>query len=222
MKWLKKVAATPLTNIAKVIDSLEQSANDRLNAPSIRAVRAAVEGSAQTLFPIGSIYMSVNEVDPSTIFGGTWERIKDRFILASGDTYANGARGGSATNTLTAAQLPSHSHSYTAPSSVGGHAITVNEMPTHSHVITGVTGSQVVTGASLMGKGTTSTTEILVVTDIDKQIVNVNSTAANTGGGAEHSHALNTSAGTTGSIGSGAAVNNMPPYLAVNVWVRTA
>lgn len=36
MKWLKKVAATPLTNIAKVIDSVAESTNDRRNAPSIR------------------------------------------------------------------------------------------------------------------------------------------------------------------------------------------
>ncbi len=226
MKWLKKVAATPLTNIAKVIDSLEQSANDRLNAPSIRAVRAAVEGSAQTLFPIGSIYMSVNEVNPSTIFGGTWQQIKDRFILASGDTYANGATGGSATNTLTAAQLPSHSHSYTAPSSVGGHALTVNEMPSHGHSVTGST-SQVVTDVPTVQLNSPEGTAGSYINYVDeitptKTQVSVSGTAGNTGGGAEHSHALNTSSGTTGATGSGAAINNMPPYLAVNVWVRTA
>lgn len=38
MKWLKKVAATPLTSIARVVDSLQAQTNDRTNAPSIRAV----------------------------------------------------------------------------------------------------------------------------------------------------------------------------------------
>ena len=46
------------------------------------------------LFPIGYVYISVNNTNPGTIFGGTWEQIKDTFLLACGDTYANGATGG--------------------------------------------------------------------------------------------------------------------------------
>ena len=42
MKWIKKVASTPLSAIAKVIDSLSEQANDRYNAPSIRAVREMI------------------------------------------------------------------------------------------------------------------------------------------------------------------------------------
>lgn len=47
-------------------------------------------------YPVGSIYMSVNSTNPNTLFGGSWERLKDRFLLASGDTYSNGSTGGSA------------------------------------------------------------------------------------------------------------------------------
>lgn len=63
-------------------------------------------------YPVGSIYMSVNSTNPSTLFGGTWEQLKDRFLLGSGDTYNNGATGGSATVKLTANQsgLRSHGH----------------------------------------------------------------------------------------------------------------
>lgn len=43
MKWIKKVASTPLSAIAKVIDSLSEQANDRYNAPSIRAVRETLD-----------------------------------------------------------------------------------------------------------------------------------------------------------------------------------
>ncbi|MCI6090650.1 MAG: hypothetical protein MR695_08805 [Solobacterium sp.] len=50
-------------------------------------------------YPVGSIYMSVNDVNPSTLFGGTWEKIKDRFLLASGDTYTTGNTGGEAAHT---------------------------------------------------------------------------------------------------------------------------
>lgn len=62
------------------------------------------------LYPVGSIYMSVNNTDPSLIFGGTWERIQDRFLLAAGSTYTAGDTGGEATHTLTTDEMPSHSH----------------------------------------------------------------------------------------------------------------
>ena len=50
-------------------------------------------------YPVGSIYLSVNDTSPAELFGGTWEQLKDRFLLAAGDTYAAGTTGGSATNT---------------------------------------------------------------------------------------------------------------------------
>lgn len=56
-------------------------------------------------YPVGSIYLSVNSTDPSTLFGGSWERIQDRFLLASGNSYGAGSTGGSAKATL-----PSHTH----------------------------------------------------------------------------------------------------------------
>lgn len=66
------------------------------------------------IYPVGSIYLSVNDVNPSTIFGGTWERIKDRFLLGAGDTYSNGSTGGEATHKLTAEEMPRHRHSFDA------------------------------------------------------------------------------------------------------------
>ena len=60
--------------------------------------------------PIGSIYISVNSTNPSTYFGGTWQQIKDRFLLACGSTYSNGATGGEATHKLTINEMPSHNH----------------------------------------------------------------------------------------------------------------
>ena len=62
------------------------------------------------IYPVGSLYWSSNPTNPSTLFGGTWKQIKDRFILAAGDTYTNGEIGGNATTTLTEANLPSHTH----------------------------------------------------------------------------------------------------------------
>ena len=60
--------------------------------------------------PVGSIYQSVLPTDPSELFGGTWERLKDRFLLAAGDTYSAGSTGGEAEHLLTTDELPSHTH----------------------------------------------------------------------------------------------------------------
>lgn len=55
-----------------------------------------------SVYPVGSIYMSVNAVSPAVLFGGTWEQLKDRFLLGAGGSYSAGAAGGSA----------SHQHKY--------------------------------------------------------------------------------------------------------------
>ena len=63
------------------------------------------------IWPIGSIYLTVENVDPGLLFGGTaWRRIEDRFLLAAGTTYAAGSTGGEAAHTLTIAEMPNHRH----------------------------------------------------------------------------------------------------------------
>ena len=61
-------------------------------------------------YPVGSIFLSINNINPSTFFGGTWEQIKDRFLLCAGSTYKAGNTGGEATHKLTVDEIPSHSH----------------------------------------------------------------------------------------------------------------
>ena len=41
-------------------------------------------------YPVGAIYMSVDSTNPGSIFGGTWEQIKGRFLLGVGQPTANG------------------------------------------------------------------------------------------------------------------------------------
>ena len=69
-----------------------------------------IQENCMNPYPIGAIYMSTNSTNPSTLFGGTWEQIKDRFLLAAGDSYTNGATGGEASHTLTVNEIPSHNH----------------------------------------------------------------------------------------------------------------
>lgn len=56
-------------------------------------------------------WVSPDPTSPAEILGGTWEQIKDRYILAAGDTYASGSTGGEATHTLTVDEMPQHIHS---------------------------------------------------------------------------------------------------------------
>ena len=63
------------------------------------------------VYPVGAIYMSVNSTNPASLFGGTWEQIKDRFLLSAGDSYSAGSTGGEAEHTLTYGEMPVHSHS---------------------------------------------------------------------------------------------------------------
>lgn len=61
-----------------------------------------------SIYPIGSIYMSVNDVNPGTLFEGTsWEKITDRFLVGAGSTYPLNSTGGTVDHEHTSA---SHTH----------------------------------------------------------------------------------------------------------------
>lgn len=132
------------------------------------------------VYPVGAIYMSVNSTNPGNLFGGKWEQIKDRFLLAAGDTYAAGSTGGEATHTLT-----------------------VDEMPSHHHAIGVYASAQSVMGTTLQdaqqGKPLCARWQESSATYSSQ---NIEQHIADTGNSKPH--------------------NNMPPYLSVYMWKRTA
>lgn len=67
-------------------------------------------GTPLDSYPVGAIYKSFVSTSPAQLFGGTWERIEDAFLLAAGETYAAGSTGGEAAVTLTADQSGQRSH----------------------------------------------------------------------------------------------------------------
>lgn len=67
-------------------------------------------GNALDPYPIGAIYISTSSTSPASLFGGTWEQIEDRFLLAAGTSYTAGSTGGAATHTLTESEMPKHVH----------------------------------------------------------------------------------------------------------------
>ena len=134
-----------------------------------------VKFSGKTLFdivyPVGAIYMSVSSTSPASLFGGTWEQIQNRFLLAAGSSYTAGNTGGEATHTLTK-----------------------NEMPTHSHEIYSGYGDVVSNVSDAYRYQTWGSS--------DRGWKTGNLGTSNIGGGTAH--------------------NNMPPYLVVYMWKRTA
>jgi len=104
--------------------------NDELK--SLQSISGTVFKSAllDFCYPVGSIYWSGNSTNPSELFGGTWNQIKDRFIWAKGDDDSLNATGGSKTVTLSVANLPSHTHSFTPSGTVSSHFHGLNN---HTH-----------------------------------------------------------------------------------------
>ena len=115
-----------------------------------------MQATASKLYPVGSVYISFNTTDPSTLFGGTWVRLKDTFLLASGDTYAANTTGGSSTKTIGVNNMPAHNHTVNA-SGNHNHTATTSTAGNHSHTrgtmnITGnVTSSVEESGSSASG-----------------------------------------------------------------------
>lgn len=84
--------------------------------------------TAQGAYPVGAIYLSVNDTDPATLFGGTWERISQgRFLLGAGANVAN--------TTNYWGEYPAGSTNFPAGEMSGEarHTLTVDEMPSHTH-----------------------------------------------------------------------------------------
>lgn len=136
------------------------------------------------LYPVGSIYMSVNPTNPAELFGGTWEQIKDRFLLAAGDAYAAGSTGGEAT----------HTHKYGFQFGVY-YGSTILE-DSQAGALQDGTGKPV--GGNFVG-----------ITDV---LVNNNAASATKPTNAVH----------YASVADTSSASNMPPYLAVYMWKRTA
>lgn len=100
--YIDNIDFSPLENS---ISSLENELEESINNLDTK-ITEFQNTFLNLVYPIGAIYLSLSSTNPGTLFGGTWEQLKDRFLLGAGDSYSVGGTGGEATHTLTEAELP--------------------------------------------------------------------------------------------------------------------
>lgn len=110
-----KPSSTTTYSSQKIEDVVSELKDDKLDKTATAADSNKLSGKTWAerlldIYPIGSIYMSVSSISPASMFGGTWEQIEGRFLLAAGSTYTAGSTGGEAEHTLTVDEMPKHAH----------------------------------------------------------------------------------------------------------------
>lgn len=155
------------------------------------------------IYPVGAIYISASDTNPGTLFGGTWEQIKGRFLVAVGaleennDAYFGTVKAGDV-NCSAGAK--------------GGevwHTLSINQMPSHAHNV-----SVRVKGYDGWASYTSKNYGVMFNMSSD-------ATGYHSPNYSAHSASVTADAD-TGANGGSQPHNNMPPYLAVYMWKRTA
>lgn len=151
-----------------------------------------------TVWPIGSVFISVVSTNPNTLLGfGTWSAIAAGRVLVgidSGDTDFDTVEetGGAKTHTLQVSEMPSHTHTQDPHN---------HTQDAHAHNIK-FNADQGASGS---------------VEDIPQPA------GASTSGIVESATATNQAATATNqNTGGGGAHNNVQPYFVVYMWKRTA
>lgn len=189
---------------------------------SINGIKANKDGnvdyrllSFDDIYPVGAIYTSTNNVNPSTIFGGEWRALAPgRCLIGAGDGFTAGSIGGEKEHTLTTEEMPAHGHS-AKTNAAGGHKHNRGTMDITGSLCQGNYGGDFTSGAfyqdGSMGGPCAHKGDW-------RYLAKFQASRAWTGETSEaggHSHTLNIT-----NTGGSKAHNNMQPYLVVYFWER--
>ena len=163
-----------------------------------------IQQFAKTMYPVGSIYMSTSSTNPSTYFGGTWVAWGSGRVpvgINTSDSNFNTVEktGGASAVTLTASQMPSHTHTFT------GSSTTTNSAGGHTHNI----------GRDTDGGAGSSRYTVHSAGTSGAQATSPTSSAG------AHTHSL-TPKGKNANTGGGGSHTNLQPYIVCYMWKRTA
>lgn len=184
-------------------------------------------------YPIGSIYLSVNYVNPSNYFGGIWEEWGVGRVPVGVDTNQTEFNtvqktGGTKTQALDLTDIPAHAHS------VGAHTHGLNS---HTHSIPALSGTAASAGTHTHGiqsakQSSTGKWGYDIANDGVSKMQTSSERIANSGA---HTHKVTTSANTTGATSASTAKstafntsaqggekehNNLQPYITCYMWKR--
>lgn len=156
------------------------------------------------MYPVGSIYLSVKNTNPSAFFGGTWVawgagRVPVGINTADGNFNTVEKTGGAAAVTLAVSQMPAHTHTFT------GSSAKTNSAGAHTHNI---------------GRDTDGGAGSSRYTVHSNGVSGADATAPTSSAGA-HTHTL-TAKGTNANTGGGGSHSNLQPYIVCYMWKRTA
>lgn len=99
------------------------------------------------IYPIGSVYITTQNISPEKLFGGTWQKFsKGRCLIGEGTieentenqygqtkagawTAAAGGMGGEISHTLSTKEMPSHNHGWTGVNDGASSASAIGNYP---------------------------------------------------------------------------------------------
>lgn len=173
------------------------------------------------VYPVGSIYTSVNNTNPGSFLGGTWASFgAGRTLIgvnSSDDDFSAAQKtGGTKQVTLSTDQMPSHTHAGSTDIGDGNHNHNAQTAEASLEgtftAFRGTTGgivSRVGESSDNVG-GTGTTRENLKITADHQHQINISNSGA-------HIHDF-----TTESAGGSEPIDILPPYITVYFWRRTA
>lgn len=200
------------------IDQKMQNADsiiDRIDAAE--SLITELQTLIDLVHPVGSIYISLDSTDPGQLFGGTWEAISGRFLLGVGAPANNsnvfwgedltydgvnkygesvGVTGGTSRTELNEGNLPEHAHRAVGKPGESNDWVfpILKNVPNYTGAWTF---SRVEESGDTYVLFASHAVDGHGYTDVEEIVY-------------------------TGATGNGTPHNNMPPYLAVYMWKRTA
>lgn len=198
-----------------------------------------IESLPLQIYPVGSIYMSVLDTNPATLFGGTWASFGQGRVLVGvdpndSDFNDSDKTGGAKTHTLTTAEMPSHghtqnSHNHTQNShnhSQNGHlhewqyrGTAGGKGGSSGRVFGDVNVGNQSTDFFLVPDGSVGTPNTLVAAQaVASPARTFSTTASNNAATAGN----NANTATNQTTGGGGAHNNVQPFITVFMFQRTA